>query len=395
MPVSESQVIDALRPVQDPEIGKSIVELDMVRSVSVDGGLVTVLIALTVAGCPMKAEIESRVTEAVSPLPGVEQVKVDLTVMSPEELDALKAKMGAGSHAGHDHGGGGGGHTFAQGRGGEAPDISFNRAGSKTRVLAITSGKGGVGKSSVTVNLAVALANLGHDVAVLDADIYGFSIPKMLGADVQPTVLDEEEKLLLPVAAHGLRIISAGNFIPDDQAMIWRGPMLHQMLREFLTRVWWGDPDFLLVDMPPGTGDIALSVAQYLPGAEVYVVTTPQPAAQRVAQRSAMMARNDKIGQPVMGVLENMSWFTGDDGTRYRLFGEGGGQQLADELGVPLIGQVPLVPELREGGDTGLPITITEPASEVARVFEEIAKRIDSTPPPKPKKVFRPELRIQ
>jgi ATP-binding protein involved in chromosome partitioning len=393
VPVSESQVIEALRPVLDPEIGKSIVELEMVRSVTVDGGSVTVLIALTVAGCPMKAEIESRVRGAVGPLPGVEQVKVDLTVMKPEELAALRAKMGGGSHAGHDHGSAGG-HTFPQGRGGEAPDISFNRPGSKTRVLSITSGKGGVGKSSVTVNLAVALAKLGHDVAVLDADIYGFSVPKMLGADVQPTVLDEEEKLLLPVAAHGLRIISAGNFIPDDQAMIWRGPMLHQMLREFLTRVVWGDPDFLVVDMPPGTGDIPLSVAQYLPGAEVYVVTTPQPAAQRVAQRSALMARNDKINQPVMGVIENMSWFTGDDGTRYRLFGEGGGQLLADELGVPLLGQLPLVPDLREGGDTGLPITITDPTSEVAGLFEALAKRIESTPPPKPKQVFRPELRI-
>jgi len=365
VPVSESQVVDALRPVLDPEIGKSIVELEMVRAVTVDGGFVTVLIALTVAGCPMKAEIESRVRGAVGPLPGVEQVKVDLTVMAPEELAALRAKIGGGAPPGNEQGG----HTFAQGRGGEAPDISFNRPGSPTRVLAITSGKGGVGKSSVTVNLAVALAKLGHDVAVLDADIYGFSVPKMLGADVQPTVLDEEEKLLLPVAAHGLRIISAGNFIPDDQAMIWRGPMLHQMLREFLTRVVWGDPDFLVVDMPPGTGDIALSVAQYLPGAEVYVVTTPQPAAQRVAQRSALMARNDKINQPVMGIIENMSWFTGDDGTRYRLFGEGGGQLLADELEVPLIAQLPFVPDLRQGG-------------------------IEANPPPKPKQVFRPELRI-
>ncbi len=362
----------------------------MVRTVTVDGGLVTVLVALTVAGCPMKAEIESRVRSAVGPLAGVDQVKVDLTVMTPEELAAVRAKIGGGPPAGDQ----GGGHSFAQGRGGEAPEISFNRVGSPTRILAITSGKGGVGKSSVTVNLAVALAKLGHDVAVLDADIYGFSIPKMLGADVQPTVLDEEEKLLLPVAAHGLRIISAGNFIPDDQAMIWRGPMLHQMLREFLTRVVWGDPDFLVVDMPPGTGDIALSVAQYLPGAEVYVVTTPQPAAQRVAQRSALMARNDKINQPVMGIIENMSWFTGDDGVQYRLFGEGGGQELADELDVPLIAQVPLIPELRAGGDSGLPITITDPGSEVAGIFEAIAKRIEATPPPKPKQVFRSELRI-
>ncbi len=390
MPVSESQVIEALRPVLDPEIGKSIVELDMVRSVTVDGANVTVLVALTVVGCPMKAEIESRVRDAVGPLDGVDQVTVELTVMTPDELAAVRTKMGAGAPAGSE-----GGHTFAQGRGGEAPDISFNRQGSRTRILAITSGKGGVGKSSVTVNLAVALAKLGHDVAVLDADIYGFSIPKMLGADVQPTVLDEEEKLLLPVAAHGLRIISAGNFIPDDQAMIWRGPMLHQMLREFLTRVVWGDPEFLVVDMPPGTGDIALSVAQYLPGAEVYVVTTPQPAAQRVAQRSALMARNDKINQPVMGIIENMSWFTGDDGTRYRLFGEGGGQELADELEVPLMAQVPLVPSLREGGDTGLPVTITDPGGEVAGLFEALAKRIEANPPPRPKQVFRTELRIQ
>jgi ATP-binding protein involved in chromosome partitioning len=392
MPVTDAQVIDALRPVQDPEIGKSIVDLGMVKQVVIDGGLVTVTVALTVAGCPLKAEITKRVTDATSALDGVSGVKVDLTVMTPEELDALRAKVGGGGHS-HDHGGGGG-HTFAQGRGGDAPDISFNRPGTKTRVLAITSGKGGVGKSSVTVNLAVALSRLGKDVAVMDADIYGFSIPKMLGADIQPTVLDEEEKILLPIATHGLRIISAGNFMPDDQAMLWRGPMLHQMLREFLTRVFWGEPDYLLVDMPPGTGDIALSVAQYLPSAEVYVVTTPQAAAQRVAQRSALMARNDKIGQPVMGIIENMSWFTGDDGTRYELFGSGGGQSLADDLGVPLLAQLPLIPALREGGDAGVPITITDPAGEAAQAFERLAKQIDATPPPKPRKVFRPELKI-
>jgi ATP-binding protein involved in chromosome partitioning len=216
----------------------------------------------------------------------------------------------------------------------------------------------------------------------------------MLGADIQPTVLDEDEKIILPIAAHGLRIISAGNFMPDDQAMLWRGPMLHQMLREFLTRVFWGEPDYLLVDMPPGTGDIALSVAQYLPAAEVYVVTTPQAAAQRVAQRSALMARNERIGQPVMGVIENMSWFTGDDGKRYELFGSGGGQSLADDLEVPLLAQLPLVPALRQGGDAGVPITISDPAGEAAHAFEALAKQIDATAPPKPRKVFRPELKI-
>jgi ATP-binding protein involved in chromosome partitioning len=391
MPVTDTQVIDALRPVQDPEIGKSIVDLGMVKTVVIDGGNVKVTVALTVAGCPLKAEITKRVTDATAALDGVTNVEVDLTVMAPEELDALRAKVGGHSHGPQQQGGG---HTFAQGRGGESPDISFNRAGTKTRVLAITSGKGGVGKSSVTVNLAVALAGLGKDVAILDADIYGFSIPKMLNADIQPTVMDEEEKIILPIPAHGVRIISAGNFMPDDQAMLWRGPMLHQMLREFLTRVFWGEPDYLLVDMPPGTGDIALSVAQYLPGAEVYVVTTPQAAAQRVAQRSALMARNERIGQPVMGVIENMSWFTGDDGKRYELFGSGGGQSLADDLEVPLLAQLPLVPALREGGDSGVPITITDPAGEAAVAFQALAKQIDATTPPKPKKVFRPELKI-
>jgi len=390
MPVTDVQVIDALRPVNDPEIGKSIVDLGMVKQVVVEGSTVMVTVALTVAGCPLKAEITKRVTEATAALDGVSDVKVDLTVMAPEELEALRAKIGGHSH-GADQGGG---HSFAQGRGGDAPDISFNRPGSKTRVLAITSGKGGVGKSSVTVNLGVALAKLGKDVALMDADIYGFSIPKMLNADIQPTVLDEEEKIILPIAAHGLRIISAGNFMPDDQAMLWRGPMLHQMLREFLTRVFWGEPDYLLVDMPPGTGDIALSVAQYLPSAEVYVVTTPQAAAQRVAQRSALMARNERIGQPVMGVIENMSWFTGDDGKRYELFGSGGGQSLADDLEVPLLAQLPLVPALREGGDAGLPITVSDPAGEAAQAFDALAKQIEATPPPKPRQVFRPELKI-
>ncbi len=389
MAVTEAEVIEALRPVQDPEIHRSIVDLEMVRRVVIDGGRVSVRIALTVAGCPLRTEITKRVTDAVSPLAGVAAVDVDLTVMTPDELQALRAKLGAGNATPQS-----GGHTFAQGKGGEGIDVEFLRPGSKTRILSIASGKGGVGKSSVTVNLAIALSRLGHDVALIDADIYGFSVPKMLGADVEPTVLDPEGKVMLPVAAHGLRIISVGNFMSDDQAMIWRGPMLHQMLREFLTRVYWGQPDFVVVDMPPGTGDIALSLAQYLPSAEVYIVTTPQPAAQRVAQRTATMARSDKIGQAVMGVIENMSWFTGDDGKRYDLFGSGGGQLLADDLKVPLLAQLPFVPKLREGGDAGLPICVSDPESEVAHAFEHLAKHVDANRPAPPRQRYRPELKI-
>ena len=246
-------------------------------------------------------------------------------------------------------------HGHAEGR-----QIPFAQPGSRTRPLLIASGKGGVGKSSVTTNLAVALAQQGHSVGVIDADVYGFSIPRMLGTDREPVVIDQ---MLIPPERWGVRCISMGYFVPEGQAVIWRGPMLHKALEQFLTDVFWDDPEFLLVDMPPGTGDIALSLSQYLPRAEVLVVTTPQPAAQKVARLSAAMA--EKVHLPVKGVIENMSWFTGDDGTRYELFGAGGGQELADELGVPLLAQLPLVMALREGGDSGRPITAVDPDSEV------------------------------
>ena len=239
--------------------------------------------------------------------------------------------------------------------------MPFAEPGSKTRPLLISSGKGGVGKSSVTVNIAVALAQQGYSVGIVDADIYGFSIPRMLGADRDPVVIDG---MLVPTESHGVRCISIGYFVPEGQAVIWRGPMLHKALEQFLTDVFWDDPDFLLIDMPPGTGDIALSLSQYLPRAEVYIVTTPQPAAQKVAALSAAMAA--KVNMTVKGVIENMSWFTGDDGKQYEIFGSGGGQELADSLGVPLLGKLPLVPELREGGDDGIPITVADPDSESA-----------------------------
>ena len=378
MPTLE-QITDALRPVEDPELRRSIVDLGMVRDIAIGpDGQVGVRIALTVAGCPLRNEIQNRVTTAVSALADVRDVQLDFTVMTDQEREALREKLHGGG--GHSHPQGGHGH--AEGRA-----VPFNEPGSKTRPLLISSGKGGVGKSSVTVNLAVALASQGYSVGVVDADIYGYSVPRMLGADRDPVVIDQ---MLVPPDNHGVRCISIGYFVPEGQAVIWRGPMLHKALEQFLADVFWDDPDFLLIDMPPGTGDIALSLSQYLPRGEVYVVTTPQPAAQKVARLSAAMA--EKVHLPVKGVIENMSWFTGDDGKRYEIFGAGGGQELADELGVPLLGQLPLVPELREGGDNGHPITVDAPESEAAKAFQEIARRIATEL--RPKKIFSSALKV-
>src|SRR3954454_4625711 len=380
MPSTE-QVIDALRPVEDPELRRSIVDLGMVRNVDISRtGDIEVLIALTVAGCPLRNEIQNRVTAAVKPLPGVRDVTLDFTVMTDQEREDLRVKLhgdpGASAGQGQAHG-------HAQGR-----KVPFSEAGSKTRPLLIASGKGGVGKSSVTVNLAVALAAQGHSVGVVDADIYGYSVPRMLGTgDREPVVIDQ---MLVPPEAWGVRCISIGYFVPQGQAIIWRGPMLHKALEQFLTDVFWDEPDFLLIDMPPGTGDIALSLSQYLPRSEVYVVTTPQPAAQKVAALSAAMAA--KVNLSVKAVIENMSWFTADDGKRYEIFGSGGGQELADALGVPLLGKLPLIPELREGGDDGVPITVADPDSEAAQLFHEMARRIAVEF--RSKKIFNAALKI-
>jgi ATP-binding protein involved in chromosome partitioning len=286
----------------------------------------------------------------------------------------------AAGHAGHSHGQAPLGHE-------EGRTNPFMGADSSTRILGISSGKGGVGKSSVTVNLAVALAKQGHDVAVLDADVYGFSVPKMLGIEVDPVVIDD---MIVPPMAYGVKCISIGFFVDEDQPVMWRGPMLHKALEQFLVDVYWDDPDYLLIDMPPGTGDVALSMAQYLPRSEMYVVTTPQAAAQRVAQRTAYMAK--KINLPLRGVIENMSWFTGDDGKRYELFGSGGGALLAADLGVPLLSQIPLVPALREGGDVGQPITVSDPSGEAAQAFDALAELVVARGPGR---VFRPELTIR
>jgi ATP-binding protein involved in chromosome partitioning len=379
---SQQQIIDVLRPVEDPELHRSIVDLGMVRSVEIGSdGRVSVAIALTVPGCPLRNEIQNRVTTAVIALDGVTGVAIDFGVMSDEERAKVREIMGGGhSHAPGQASGQAHGHA-------EGKAVPFNEPGNKTRPLLISSGKGGVGKSSVTVNLAVALAQQGYKVGVVDADIYGYSIPRMLGTDRDPVVIDD---MLVPPEANGVTCISIGYFVPEGQAVIWRGPMLHKALEQFLADVFWDDPDFLLIDMPPGTGDIALSLSQYLPRGEVYVVTTPQPAAQKVARLSAAMAQ--KVNLPVKGIIENMSWFSGDDGKRYEIFGSGGGQELADELGVPLLGQLPLVQQLREGGDDGHPITVTHPESETAKCFHEIARRIAVEL--KPRKVFSAALKI-
>jgi ATP-binding protein involved in chromosome partitioning len=374
------QLVEALRPVEDPELHRSIVDLGMLRRAELDpDGTARILVALTVAGCPLRNEIQNRVSGAVSALDGVTGVSLEFTVMTDQEREDLRKMLhgDAASTAGHSHA-----HGHAEGR-----KIPFAETGSTTRPLLISSGKGGVGKSSVTTNLAVALAQQGYSVGVVDADIYGYSIPRMLGTDRPPTVIDQ---MLIPPEQWGVRCISMGYFAPPGEAVIWRGPMLHKALEQFLTDVYWDDPDFLLIDMPPGTGDIALSLSQYLPRGEVYVVTTPQPAAQKVARMSAAMAA--KVNLPVKGIIENMSGFTGDDGKRYELFGSGGGRELADELGVPLLGQLPLVTALREGSDDGHPITAVDPDSEVAKTFHDIARQIAVDL--KPKKIFSPALKV-
>ena len=379
MPVTTEQLVEALRPVEDPELHRSIVELGMVRRAELRAdGVASVLVALTVAGCPLRNEITSRVDAALLALDEVTAVDLEFTVMTDEEREELRVKLQGNGH-GHAHG-------QPQGHATGRP-VPFNQPGSKTRPLLISSGKGGVGKSSVATNLAVALAARGHTVGVVDADIYGYSIPRMLGADSEPVVIDQ---MLLPSESWGVRCMSIGYFVPEGQAVIWRGPMLHKALEQFLSDVFWDDPEFLVVDMPPGTGDIAISLSQYLPRGEVYVVTTPQPAAQQVARLSAAMAA--KVNLTVRGVIENMSWFTGDDGKRYELFGSGGGAELAAELDVPLLAQLPLVPELRQGGDTGRPIAAVDPQSEAGAAFHRLAESIAVDL--RPKKVFSDALRV-
>lgn len=388
MPDSLAQLTDAVAQVVEPELRAPLGELGLVRELGERWGKVRVTVGSIAPDHPQGDELVRRVEASVGPLSGARGAEVRLEPLSEADLEALGQLLRAIKDPPD---GDGAGEPSGQGRGHlgheEGRPNPFAHPGARTRVIGIASGKGGVGKSSVTVNCAVALAREGHSVAVLDADVYGFSIPKMVGIERSPLVIGD---LLVPPVAHQVGWVSLGLFVEEDTPVIWRGPMLHKALEQMLADTWWANPEFLLVDMPPGTGDVALSMAQYLPRSEVLVVTTPQAAARRVAQRSAYMARKLKL--PLRGVIENMSWFTGDDGRRYDLFGSGGGQALADELGVPLVGQVPLVPALRKGGDQGVPVSVVDPAGEAAQAFSALAKQIEQLGPAR---IYRPELRVR
>ncbi|MFM8999816.1 MAG: Mrp/NBP35 family ATP-binding protein [Actinomycetota bacterium] len=348
---------EALHQVRDPEIGRPIDEIGMLRGVTVDGGRVRVDVLLTIEGCPLKDRITADVKAALAPIAGIESVEVTLTPMSDEQRAQLVGTLrGTGTPSSPQQQ-----RTFFQ--------------DGATTVIAIASGKGGVGKSSVTVTLAAALAAEGHRVGVLDADVWGFSVPRMMGVvGAKPVGFDN---MIMPLEAHGVKIISMGFFVPEETPVIWRGPMLHKAVEQFLGDVYWGDLDFLLADLPPGTGDVSISLASFLPGAQMVVVTTPQEAARRVAERAGKMAERTNL-RPV-GVIENMSWFACPHcGEATRIFGEGGGEEAAATLGVPLLGQVPIEPALREGGDAGTPIVVRDPDSPAARALVEAARRVAS-----------------
>jgi ATP-binding protein involved in chromosome partitioning len=349
--VTEEQVREALRGVNDPEIGRPIEDIGMLQGIDVEGGLVRVHVLITIEGCPLKDRITNDVTAALAPLEGVTGVEVSLTPMSEEQRAGLVSQLRGGAA--------------------QQQQRTFFTDGD-TAVIAVASGKGGVGKSSVTVNLACALAADGYRVGVLDADVWGFSVPRMMGVSGQPVGFND---MILPLESHGVKVISMGFFVPEETPVIWRGPMLHKAIEQFLGDVYWGDLEFLLCDLPPGTGDVSISLASFLPGASMLVVTTPQEAARKVAERAGKMAERTNL-RPV-GVIENMSWFVCPHcGERERIFGEGGGQEAADTLGVPMLAQIPLVPDLREGGDLGAPIVVTDPDSPAGEALRHAAREL-------------------
>jgi ATP-binding protein involved in chromosome partitioning len=339
MEASREDILKALEQVIDPELKRSVVELDMVRDVRIEGEDVTVGIALTVAGCPLRASFEEQVAKALAPL-GVQRAQLEFDVMTPEERAALTARLR--------------GSVTERTKG-----IALDRS---TRVLAIASGKGGVGKSTLSANLAVAFSRLGQRTGILDADVYGHSIPHLLGIQQKPVAVD---RMIVPPVRGELKLMSIGFFLDDNQPVMWRGPMLHRALEQFLTDVHWGELDTLVVDMPPGTGDVSISLGQLLPRAEAVIVTTPQPLAQEVAARAALMAQ--KTNMRLLGVVENMSGET---------FGSGGGDRLAEDLGIPMLGRIPLDARLRESGDEGEPLVESQPESESAQAIVALAEAI-------------------
>jgi ATP-binding protein involved in chromosome partitioning len=349
MAVSRDAVMHALERVIDPELKRSVVELEMVRNVRIDGGEVAVTIALTVPGCPLRASFEEQVADALRPVEGVESITLDFDVLSPEERQALTVKLRG---------------DVAE----RSPGVSVDAS---TRVIAVASGKGGVGKSSLTANLAAAFSGLGHKTGVLDADVYGYSIPTMLGIDQRPVAVD---KMIVPPVRGDLKVMSIGFFLEDNSPVMWRGPMLHRALEQFLSDVHWGELDTLVVDMPPGTGDVAISLGQLLPRAEAVVVTTPHRAAQQVAVRAAHMAR--KTNMRLLGVVENMSFRVG---TGEELFGSGGGHELAREVETSLLGRIPFDPKLAAYADEGQAIVAVEPDAEVSQAIVALAETIAAT----------------
>lgn len=355
----ESAIRAALATVNDPEIRRPITDLGMVNTIEVDAaGVAGIGILLTVAGCPLRDKLTADITAAVGAVAGVSAVRVDFGVMSPEQRKELQASLRGGQAAAE-------------------PVIPFAQPGSRTRVYAVASGKGGVGKSSVTVNLAAALAARGLSVGVVDADIYGHSVPRMLGTEARPT---QVEDMIMPPQSHGVKVISIGMFTAGNAAVVWRGPMLHRALQQFLADVYWGELDVLLLDLPPGTGDVAISLAQLLPSAEIIVVTTPQTAAAEVAERAGAIAL--QTHQRLVGVVENMSWLELPTGERMEIFGSGGGEAVAQSLTrlvgteVPLLGQVPLDTQVREAGDAGTPIVLANPAAPAAAALLKVADRL-------------------
>jgi ATP-binding protein involved in chromosome partitioning len=354
----EDAVQAALATVDDPEIRRPITELGMVKGFTVVNGRVTVELLLTVSGCPLRDKLNADITAALTRIPGITGVSIDFGVMSNEQRQALQTHLRGGSAAAE-------------------PVIPFAQPGSRTRVYAVASGKGGVGKSSVTVNLAASLAKRGLSVGVVDADIYGHSVPRMLGAEARPTRVED---MIMPPQAHGVKVISIGMFTAGNAAVVWRGPMLHRALQQFLADVYWGELDVLLLDLPPGTGDVAISLAQLLPNAEILVVTTPQVAAAEVAERAGAIAL--QTHQRLIGVVENMSWLELPDGSRMEVFGSGGGATVAESLtrvtgaSVPLLGQIPLDTRVREAGDAGTPIVLADPAAPASQALEAVAARL-------------------
>jgi len=350
---TEEQIREALRSVRDPEIGKPIEDIGMLQRIEIDGGLVRVHVLLTIEGCPLRDRITTDVTAAVQPVAGVERVEVSLTPMSDEQRQALVGQL-RGAPAG------------------QAPPPSKISFPPQTALIAIASGKGGVGKSSVAVNLACVLAAEGANVGILDADVWGFSVPRMIGAEGKPVGFDN---MIMPLESHGVKVISMGHFVPEETPVIWRGPMLHKAIEQFLGDVYWGDLDFLLCGPPPGPGDVSNSLASFIPGGSMVVVTTPQGDARKVAERAGKMAERTNL-RPI-GVIENMSYYVCPHcGERESLFGEGGGRLAAETLDVPLLAQVPLVPALREGADAGAPIVLRDPSSPASEALREAADAI-------------------